>query len=150
MELSVSRFESLQVQELYQILQLREKVFVLEQECLYQDLDDLDQPSWHVMLKDGDKLVACARVFHRNKEQHVAQIGRMVTAMEYRRLAKGTEVMRKSMDVAFNELDAQEIYIEAQVYAIPFYENLGFTVSSEEFLEDGIPHVQMIAKRQER
>lgn len=147
MELSVTKFDSLNVRELYQILRLRSQVFVLEQECLYQDLDDLDQPSWHVMLKDADKLVACARVFHRNQKEGVAQIGRMVTAMEYRRMAKGSEVMQKAMEVAFNELNAQTIYIEAQVYAIPFYENLGFKVASEEFLEDGIPHVQMIAKR---
>lgn len=147
MDLSVTKFESLSVSDLYQILKLRSEVFVLEQECLYQDLDDLDQPSWHVMLKDGDKLVACARVFHRDRELKVAQIGRVVTAMEFRRMAKGTEVMQKAMEVAFNDLDARTIYVEAQVYAIPFYRNLGFEVNSDEFLEDGIPHVQMIAKK---
>lgn len=147
MDLSVTRFESLSVSNLYQILKLRSEVFVLEQECLYQDLDDLDQPSWHVMLKDGDQLVACARVFHRNRDEKVAQIGRMVTAMKYRRMAKGSVVMSKAMEVAFQELGAETIYIEAQVYAIPFYRNLGFEVNSDEFLEDGIPHVQMIAKK---
>lgn len=130
--------------DLYKIMQLREKVFVLEQTCLYQDLDNIDQSAWHVFATENDAVVAYARVFVKNTAENMVQIGRVVTEMDYRRKNIGTEIMNAAITVAYEKLNAQQIYLEAQTYAIPFYSRLGFKIVSEEFLEDGIPHVKMI------
>lgn len=137
-------FSDLSNLDLYKILQLREKVFVLEQTCLYQDLDNIDQGAWHVFATENDTVVAYARVFVKNTEENIVQIGRVVTEMDYRRKNIGTEIMNAAITVAYEKLNAQQIYLEAQTYAIPFYSRLGFKIVSEEFLEDGIPHVKMI------
>jgi ElaA protein len=137
-------FSNLSVSQLYEILKLRQDIFVVEQQCIYMDTDDLDQDAWHVMLWDDDKLVSYARVFMRDKEFKMAQIGRVVTDRRYRRQNHAFKVMQKAIEIAKDIYQAQQIYLEAQTYAISFYEKLGFKVTSEEFLEDGIPHVKMI------
>lgn len=137
-------FGELTVDQLYKILQLRERVFVLEQECLYQDLDDLDQKAIHTFGMYGDRVIVCARTFWKDQEKKLAQIGRVVTDPDYRRQKKALEILKAAIDIAENEMKAAQIYLEAQTYAIPLYESLGFNVSSDVFLEDGIPHVQMI------
>ena len=136
-------FSDLSNLDLYKIMQLREKVFVLEQTCLYQDLDNIDQGAWHVFATENDAVVAYARVFVKNTAENMVQIGRVVTEMDYRRKNIGTEIMNAAITVAYEKLNAQQIYLEAQTYAIPFYSRLGFKIVSEEFLEDGIPHVKM-------
>lgn len=144
MNIKAVPFSDLSNLDLYKILQLREKVFVLEQTCLYQDLDNIDQGAWHVFATENDTVVAYARVFVKNTEENIVQIGRVVTEMDYRRKNIGTEIMNAAITVAYEKLNAQQIYLEAQTYAIPFYSRLGFKIVSEEFLEDGIPHVKMI------
>ncbi len=139
-------FDRLTVDQLYKILQLRSKVFVLEQECLYQDLDDLDQKAIHTFCVQGDKVIACARTFWKDQDRKLAQIGRVVTDPDYRRQKKASEILQAAIGIAENDMKAEQIYLEAQTYAIPLYEQLGFKVSSDVFLEDGIPHVQMIRK----
>jgi len=137
-------FSDLSVSQLYEILKLRQEIFVVEQQCIYSDLDDLDQDAWHVMLWKDEQLISCARVFMRDKELKMAQIGRVMTDQDYRGQGCALAVMQKSIEIAKDIFNAQQIYLEAQTYAIAFYERLGFKVTSDEFLEDGIPHVKMI------
>lgn len=136
-------FGRLTLGQLYQLLKLRQEIFVLEQTCLYQDLDDKDQISVHILAEDEGQVVSCARVFWKNQEEKVAQIGRMCTRMSYRGKSLSLRVMAEAVRTCKEEFGATLVYIEAQCYAIPFYEKLGFKVSSAEFLEDGIPHVEM-------
>ncbi len=136
-------FSDLSVSQLYEILKLRQEIFVVEQQCVYLDADDLDQDAWHVMLWDDTKLISYSRVFTRDREIRIAQIGRVVTDPAYRGKGMALAVMQKSIEIAKDIYHAQQIYLEAQTYAIAFYEKLGFKVTSDEFLEDGIPHVKM-------
>lgn len=136
-ELFVKHYSELTIDELYDLLQLRAEVFVVEQTCPYQDLDGKDKASWHVWLRDGRGLVAAARVY----ELEGVRIGRVVT--RYRREGLGSRVMAESIRVAKEKLGAREILISAQQYAQPFYERAGFVRCTDPYLEDGIPHVGM-------
>ena len=142
MELIVKRFDELSTTELYEILKTRSEIFVLEQECLYQDLDDKDQDAVHVFCWNSNRRVAgCLRVFMRDAEKGVVQIGRVVTLEHGKGI--GGELLHRGVEVAKEFFKAQKIYLEAQVYAIGYYAKEGFEVVSDEFMEDGIPHVKM-------
>ena len=142
MELIVKHFNELSVHELYEILKTRFEIFVTEQECIYQDLDDKDQNAIHVFcMTDAGRVAGCLRVFMRDADNGVAQIGRVVT-LEHGK-GVGREILKKGVEVAKSFFDAKKIYLEAQVYAIGYYAKEGFEVVSGEFMEDGIPHVQM-------
>ena len=142
MELMVKHFNELTTRELYEILKTRFEIFVMEQECLYQDLDDKDQDAIHVFCRNDDGRVAgCLRVFMRDTDKGIVQIGRVVTLEHGKGI--GGKILHKGVDVATNSFKAKKIYIEAQVYAIGYYAKEGFEVVSEEFMEDGIPHVKM-------
>lgn len=141
MNLVIKSFEELTKKELYEILRVRSEVFVVEQECVYQDLDGLDYDSKHVFFEQDGKVQACLRVFVREEKEKVVQIGRVLT---YKRgVGLGLELLLKGIEVAKTYFQAKKLYLEAQVYAIGFYEKGGFKVVSDEFLEDGIPHVCM-------
>ncbi len=141
MNLVIKSFEELTKRELYEILRVRSEVFVVEQECVYQDLDGLDYDSIHVFFEQDGKVQACLRVFMREEKEKVVQIGRVLT---YKRgVGLGLELLLKGIEVAKTHFQAKKLYLEAQVYAIGFYEKGGFKVVSEEFMEDGIPHVCM-------
>ena len=140
METRIKAFDELTVQELFEIYRLRVSVFVVEQNCAYQEVDDEDKKAYHVCLYENEKLMAYCRVFPRNGTQ--ALIGR-VTAVE-RRKGLGTRVVFLAMETAREKLGAESLAVEAQTYAVPMYEKLGFVKCSEEYLEDGIPHVSMI------
>lgn len=133
-------FRGLTTYDLYEILKVRAAVFVVEQNCPYQDLDDVDFKSTHVTVYRGNEIVAYSRVF---KDDHsdLWHIGRVLTTQRNKHY--GLHVMRLSVDVAQRN-GAKTIEIEAQCYAIPFYEKVGFRVSSDEFMLDGIPHKRMI------
>lgn len=142
MKIQVKKFNELTTAELYEILKARAEVFVVEQNCVYQDLDSIDQKSIHVWLENGSgKVLAYLRTFEKADELGTAQIGRVLTTERGQGL--GSLILKEGMKAAVGELGAKEIYLEAQVYAIGFYEKEGFKVTSGEFLEDGIPHVQM-------
>ena len=142
MELSVKRFSELSTEELYEILKLRVNVFVVEQNCPYPELDDKDQRSLHVLLLEGGELLAYLRVLPKGLSSEYVTLGRVVTAR--RREGLGTVVLKEGIRQAELAFGAEAIYLEAQVYAVPFYERQGFHRISEEFLEDGIPHVKML------
>ncbi len=135
----IQSFEELSLRDLYEILQVRSAVFVVEQNCPYQDLDDIDFRAMHITLRLHNTLVAYARVF-KDVESDMWHIGRVLTTQ--RGQYHGIRVMEESVRVA-RTLGARQIEIEAQSYAIGFYEKNGFHVSSDEFILDGIPHKRM-------
>lgn len=142
MELIVKRFEELTVEELYEILRIRVAVFVVEQQCPYQELDDRDRQSFHVYLKDDDGILAYLRVVDRGVSFDEVSIGRVIALK--RRCGLGSKILSEGIRVAKHRLKAEVIRIEAQTYAKALYEKQGFRQVSEEFLEDGIPHIQMV------
>ncbi len=144
----IKKFNELSNKELYQILQLRNKVFVVEQNCVYQDADGKDYDAYHIFIKENDKIIAYTRVFKPGDYFDQASIGRVVVDPKYRGNLLGKKIMQKSMDFVFNELNFDEILISAQVYLRKFYEDLGFKKISNEYLEDGIPHIKMLATKQ--
>ena len=144
----IKKFKELTNTELYQILQLRNKVFVVEQNCIYQDADGKDLDAYHIFMKENDQIIAYTRVFKPEDYFEKASIGRVVVDPKYRGKLLGKEIMQKSMDFVFNELNTDEILISAQVYLQKFYEDLGFKKISDEYLEDGIPHIKMLATKQ--
>ena len=143
MTVESASFDDLDIRTLYGILRLRSEVFVVEQNCVYQDIDDLDVHSWHVWQTENGRVVACARLFEKDVDSKTIQIGRVVVAENYRREGRASVVMEKAIDVAKRDFGAKRLYLEAQTYAIDFYKQFGFEVCSDEFLEDGIPHVKM-------
>lgn len=146
MEAVVKTFEELSTQELYQILRLRSEVFVVEQDCVYQDIDNMDQKALHVLgLKDGE-LVAYTRMFKPRDYFENASIGRVVVAQKQRKYGYGKQIMQVSMAALAQRFPKTTIEISAQKYLLKFYTELGFTTQGEEYLEDGIPHVRMIQK----
>ena len=140
MNLVIKKFDELTITELYEILKARAEVFVVEQNCVYQDLDDTDYNSLHVFLEEDGKVKAYLRAFIKANAGTV-QIGRVLTTV--RGIGLGLDILKKGIEAVKNEFCADKIYIEAQTYAIGFYEKVGFQVVSDEFLEDGIPHVAM-------
>ncbi len=146
MELVVKHFSRLSAEELFEIYKLRVSVFVVEQKCPYQEVDDADCVAYHIRLKDEDGIKAYARVLPPGVTFLTASIGRVIAVK--RHCGLGSKIVAAAIRVAETELHAEKITIEAQVHARSLYEKLGFRQTSEEFLEDGIPHMQMQRKQQ--
>lgn len=134
-------FRELTVDELYELLRVRADVFVVEQDCVYQDLDGDDQVSVHLWLTDGGKVVALCRVCPAGTHMEEVSIGRVITTE--RGKGYGKRIMLEGIKVAQEHFNAKRIDIEAQEYARGFYEQVGFRQSSEPFILDGIPHIRM-------
>ena len=143
MQISVKSFGELGVDELYEILKLRVDVFVVEQKCPYPEIDGKDRDSYHVIIRDEEGIAAYARVLEPGLSFKEASIGRVITRMDKRGSGLGAQLMQESIRVARTHFDTPGIRIEAQVYARGFYERQGFVKSSDEFLDDGIPHIEM-------
>lgn len=137
-------FQQLTRDELYAILQLRSEIFVVEQNCVYQDLDYKDQKALHVLGLKDKKLVAYTRVFKPGDYFKNASIGRVLVAQNERQHKYGYDIMNTSIEAVDYFFRTSTIEISAQVYLKKFYTNLGFEVVGEEYLEDGIPHVGML------
>lgn len=135
-------YHELTVDELYELLRVRSEVFVVEQNCVYQDLDGDDQASIHLWLTRGDKVVALCRVCPAGTHMHEVSIGRVITTE--RGFGFGKQLMLAAIQVAQEYFNAQLIVIEAQEYAKGFYESVGFHQTSEPFMLDGIPHIAMV------
>ena len=135
-------FGELTTIELYEILKARAEIFVVEQNCVYQDLDDIDYRSFHFFYEEEGKIQAYLRVFEKDSSSRMVQIGRVLTVTHGKGL--GGELLENAISQIKSLMAPASIYIEAQCYAVGFYEKKGFRISSEEFLEDGIPHVQML------
>ncbi len=140
-ELKIKRFEELTTAEIYEILRARMAVFVVEQRCPYQDIDGVDYASTHFFYEEEGEVMAYLRAFPRDGEPGVFQIGRVLTVR--RRRGLGRALMEAALERMKAEGVTERLVMEAQSHAIGFYEKLGFRVKSDEFLEDGIPHVVM-------
>ena len=139
MNLVVKYFDELTTRELYELLKARAEIVVVEQDCVYQDLDDIDYRSLHVFYEESGKVLAYMRAFE--KEEGVIQLGRVLTIKHGTGL--GGTLLHIGLEQAKQAFQPKEIFIEAQCYATGFYEREGFCICSDEFMEDGIPHVQM-------
>ena len=140
-------FVELTPQRLYDILQLRSEVFVVEQECAYLDLDGLDQEALHILgVRDG-VIVATARILAPGGRHAHVSIGRVVTAPSARGEGLGRALMEAALQETMKHFGAgTSVALSAQSYLLPFYESLGFVVTSEEYLEDDIPHTDMLRR----
>ena len=147
MQTVIKTFAELGTEELYEILRLREAVFIVEQDCPYPEADGRDYDAVHYFYKEDDgHVVAYLRLYRKKDEPDTVQVGRVVTAASVRGTGMGGSILHEGVQYAVGQMGARQLYLEAQVYAIGFYEKEGFAVSSEEFLEDGIPHVEMRRK----
>ena len=140
MQVKSKFFSELTTTELYEILKAREEIFVVEQNCVYQDLDNKDYDSLHVFYEEDGIVTAYMRAFF--KDDTTVQMGRVLSLRHGAGL--GGRLLREGIIQIKDKMNPKRIYIEAQCYATGYYEQEGFSVCSDEFLEDGIPHVQMI------
>lgn len=141
---TIKKFEALTTNELYAILRLRSEVFVVEQDCVYQDLDDKDKKALHVIGWYGNTIVAYTRIFDVKLYFNEASIGRVVVDQKHRSKGFGIDIMNASIDAIKKHYNQTQIKISAQTYLIKFYNNLGFKEQGKPYLEDGIPHTAMI------
>jgi ElaA protein len=137
-------FSELNTTELYQILQLRSEVFVVEQDCVYQDLDYKDQKALHILGYKNDKIIAYTRIFKPGDYFENSSIGRVVVAASERKYGYGHHLMKASILAIKENFNEDFITISAQVYLKKFYESHQFKQIGEEYLEDGIPHIEMV------
>ena len=142
MELVVKHFNELNTKELFDIYKLRVSVFVVEQNCPYQEIDDTDLVSYHMYYKDKDGIKAYLRIVPKNVTMEDVSIGRVIS-MD-RRKGLGSKLLNEGINFIKNKFYVNKIGIEAQVYAKTFYELQGFKQISDEFLIDDIPHIKML------
>ncbi|MBW1297570.1 GNAT family N-acetyltransferase [Aquimarina litoralis] len=140
----VKEFTELSSDELYKILRLRAEVFVVEQDCVYQDIDNKDQKALHILGFKNDQIIAYTRLFDAGAYFEESSIGRVVVAENERKYGYGHDLIKQSIEAIKERYDTEEIKISAQCYLKKFYEKHGFTQIGEEYLEDGIPHIAMI------
>lgn len=144
LEIYIKTFSELTTNELYNLLQLRSEVFVVEQDCVYQDLDGNDEKALHVIGLKNEKIVAYTRIFKAGDYFQLASIGRVVVAKNERQHKYGFDMMNASAEAIKTHFNDTTINISAQVYLKKFYNNLGFNEVGEGYLEDNIPHIAMI------
>ena len=144
--IQVKKFDELSINQLYDLLQLRSQVFVVEQDCVYQDIDSKDQKALHVLGFKNNKIVAYTRIFKPEDYFNEASIGRVVVAENERKFKYGYKIMETSINAISAHFNTTTIIISAQTYLKKFYNNLGFIKTGDEYLEDGIPHIKMIKK----
>lgn len=144
LKIYVKSFTELTAQELYNVLQLRSEVFVVEQNCVYQDIDGKDGKALHTLGYKNETIVAYARVFRSGDYFSKSSIGRVVVAKNERQHKYGYDIMKASIEAIKTHFNESVIKISAQQYLIKFYNTLGFKMIGEAYLEDGIPHVAMI------
>jgi len=143
MRFQIKQFSELSLSELYQILQLRSEVFVVEQDCVYQDIDFKDQKALHILGFKNDRIIAYTRIFKPDDYFENASIGRVVVKENERKFGYGHELMKVSIEAIKSKYHQDKITISAQLYLKKFYESHGFTQIGEIYLEDGIPHIRM-------
>ncbi len=144
MEILIKTFEELSINQLYQILQLRSEVFVVEQDCVYQDIDGKDQKALHILGYKDDVLVAYTRCFEQGIYFQEAAIGRVIVKENHRKYGYGHQVLEASIKAIKERFNTTKIKLSAQQYLIDFYVSHGFITTGEGYLEDGIPHIAMV------
>jgi len=144
LKFEIKPFKALSTDELYQVLQLRSEVFVVEQNCVYQDIDGKDAKALHLLGFFEGKVQAYARLFKPGDYFEKASIGRVVIRSEFRDRKWGHLLMKAAIDGIAEHFGASEITISAQLYLKKFYEANGFSAMGESYLEDDIPHIEML------
>ncbi len=142
-EWQIKRFNALSLQELYSLLGLRSHVFIVEQNCVYQDIDNKDEKALHLLGKFEGQIVAYARLFNEGNYFENASIGRVVIHPEYRDKKWGHQLMQRAIAGIESYFNTKQITISAQLYLKKFYETHDFVQTSEMYLEDDIPHIEM-------
>ncbi len=146
MELKIKEFSELSNQELYQILEARINVFVVEQDCPYEECDNKDQNSFHLFYQKEDEIAAYLRIIPAGISYPEISIGRVLVQKEYRRKGLGLKMMQAALSFIKNNFEEDAVRISAQEYIIDFYQELGFEVVSDRYLEDEIPHFEMLCQ----
>ncbi len=137
-------YDELSKDELYTLLRLRAEVFVVEQDCPYQDVDNKDQKAIHVFATQNTEVIAYSRIFKAGDYFEEVAIGRVVIKDSYRGSGLGKELMEKSIYYIDNNFNSTTIHISAQTHLKKYYESFGFTQTGEAYLEDAIPHIGML------
>ena len=141
MRFVAKKFDELSTSELYEILKARAEIFVMEQQILYLDMDDIDYRSLHCFIEENGKVIAYLRAFYDTEKQEKVHIGRVLTVEHGK--GHGKALLEESLPVIKAVMRCNRICMDAQTHAIKFYEKFGFKVTSEEFWEEGILHVAM-------
>lgn len=144
MKVEIKNFEELDLTELYKMLRLRSEVFVVEQNCVYQDIDGKDEKALHILGFEDGELVAYTRCFKPGDYFDHASIGRVIVKENYRKSGYGHQIMKASVKEIEERYQTSAIKLSAQQYLTRFYEDHGFKQTGEGYLEDGIPHIAMI------
>ena len=140
----IKNFSELSTEEIYNILKLRSEVFVVEQNCVYQDIDEKDQKATHLFIEKNNEIIAYTRIFEKGDYyEENPSIGRVVVSKKERGKKLGKEIMIKSINFIKKELKERKIELSAQKYLDKFYKDLDFYSEGEDYLEDGIPHQRM-------
>lgn len=145
-QIEVKSFHALTKQELYDVLRLRSEVFVIEQDCVYEDIDGKDQKALHVVGTKEGVIVACARIFKSGDYSDEASIGRVVVKKNQRKFGYGKDIMKDAIQAVHDHFNESVIRVSAQMYLERFYHELGFNQVGDGYLEDGIPHIGMVRK----
>lgn len=140
----IQHFSEMTCHDLHACLALRSQVFVVEQACIYQDIDGKDTEAYHLLFKDDQGLVACLRILQPGQSYAEASIGRVAVAKRGRGLGYGGLIMKSAMTFARDTLNYTRLKISAQAYLEAFYSGLGFKRVSEDYLEDDILHLDML------
>ena len=144
MNWKIKRFEELSGYEVYKISALRNEIFIVEQDCVYLDCDNKDFKSYHLFCEDNGELIAYLRIIDKGISYDNMSIGRVSVKKGYRGKGIAREMLVKAIDFIENNLNEKAIKIQAQSYLLDFYSSLGFKSISDEYLEDNIPHIDMI------
>lgn len=145
MEWQIKHFKELSPEELYNILKLRSEIFVVEQQCIYLDCDDKDKSSYQLFTRNQQgEIVASVRILPKEISYKEPSIGRVVVSKDYRRRGIASEMMKVAVDFIKREFNECAIRISAQLYLLDFYKGVGFQPVSEPYLEDNIPHIEML------
>ena len=144
LKIEVKTFTELTLQELYRILQLRSEVFVVEQDCVYQDIDGKDEKALHVIGIKNNNIIAYTRLFKSGDYFEYASIGRVVVDKNERSYKYGYDIMKASVEAIEQFFNEKTIKISAQAHLKSFYNNCGFVAYGNEYLEDDIPHIAML------
>ena len=146
MKIVVKTFKELSVEEIYQILRIRSEVFVVEQKCIYQDIDGKDEKAIHMMGKNNKEIIAYTRILDRGEYYDLPSISRVVVTKKNRGKERGKRIMEESIKYINKNLKEKTIVLAAQKYLENFYRELGFIPEGKEYLEDEIPHQKMTLK----
>ena len=146
MEINTYRYNELTTNQLYSILKLRAEVFVVEQNCAYQDLDNKDNKALHLIGEINNEIIAYTRIFKKGDYFTNSSIGRVLVKKEFRKKELGKVIMEKSIEIIKKHTKEEKIEISAQKYLTKFYKDLGFKKTGKEYLEDNIPHIKMMLK----